>query len=41
MYEFIDGLPAHIEFTEIHDTLGWDNFVEGRISKHLVHLQAQ
>jgi hypothetical protein len=41
MFDVIDGNPEHIEFAEIHDTLGWDNFVEGRISKRLVHLQAQ
>ncbi len=38
MYDIIDGQPDHIEFAEIHDILGWDNFVEGRISKRLVHL---
>mmetsp|Transcript_1592 Transcript_1592/g.2557 ORF Transcript_1592/g.2557 Transcript_1592/m.2557 type:complete len:137 (-) Transcript_1592:123-533(-) len=41
MCDIIDGQPVYIEFAEIHDILGWDNFVEGRISKRLVHLQAQ
>ncbi len=41
MYDITDGQPDHIEFAEIHDILGWDNFVEGRISKRLVHLQAK
>ncbi len=41
MCDVIDGHPEHIAFAEIHDTLGWDNFVEGRISRSLVDLQAQ
>ena len=41
MCDIIDGQPVYIAFAEIHDILGWDNFVEGRISKRLVHLQAQ
>ena len=41
MADIIDPEPRFIEFAEIHDNLGWDNFVEGRISKSLVHLQRQ
>ena len=41
MADIIDPDPRFIAFAEIHDTLGWDNFVEGRISRRLVDLQAQ
>ena len=41
MADIVDPETRYIEFAEIHDNLGWDNFVEGRISKRLVNLQAQ
>eukprot|EP00984_Skeletonema_dohrnii_P027046 scaffold16475_cov75-Skeletonema_dohrnii-CCMP3373.AAC.1 len=41
MADIIDPDPRFIAFAEIHDNLGWDNFVEGRISRRLVDLQAQ
>ena len=33
--------PDVYSFAQAHDQLGWDNFVEGRISKSLVNLQSQ
>jgi hypothetical protein len=41
MADIIDAEQEYIDFATIHDDLGWDNFVEGRISKSLVHLQTQ
>ena len=39
MCDIIVASPTYIDFAEIHDTLGWDNFLEGRISERLVELQ--
>jgi len=39
MGDIVEASPTYIAFSEIHDTLGWDNFVEGRISESLVKLQ--
>ena len=41
MADIIEAEQEYIDFATIHDDLGWDNFVEGRISKSLVHLQTQ
>ena len=37
-----DDLPLdHKVYVEWHDKLGWDNFVEGRLFRHLVVIQRQ
>jgi hypothetical protein len=41
MADIIEVEQEYIDFAIIHDDLGWDNFVEGRMSKSLVHLQTQ
>jgi hypothetical protein len=33
MSDIIEAEQEYIDFATIHDDLGWDNFVEGRISK--------
>ena len=39
LVELEDDPDIH-SFAQVHDELGWDNFVEGRISKSLVNLQS-
>ena len=39
LVELEDDPDVH-SFAHVHDELGWDNFVEGRISKSLVNLQS-
>lgn len=39
LVELEDDPDIH-SFAHVHDELGWDNFVEGRISKSLVNLQS-
>jgi len=41
MADIIESEQDYIKFAEIHDDLGWDNFVEGRISKSFVRIQTQ
>ena len=40
MADIIESEQDYIKFAEIHDDLGWDNFVEGRISKSCSHSNA-
>jgi hypothetical protein len=35
MADIIESEQDYIKFAEIHDDLGWDNFVEGRTGKSL------
>ena len=39
MLELASGYPSLSDFAMDHDTLGWDNFLGGRISRKLVSLQ--